>query len=69
MFNLTGTQLFPLHNAVASRNFTEVKRLVHEGHNINEQHYDRVTPLHMACLTGDVEITDYLIREGAWVSV
>lgn len=62
------TQMFPLHNAVASRNFREVKRLVEEGYNINEQHYDRVTPLHMACLTGDVEITDYLLQKGAWIN-
>ncbi|KAK8748964.1 hypothetical protein OTU49_015617 [Cherax quadricarinatus] len=60
--------MFPLHNAVASRNFTEVQNLVANGHDINEQHYDRVTPLHMACLTGDVEITDYLLQKGAWVN-
>ncbi|XP_068212796.1 ankyrin repeat and SOCS box protein 13-like isoform X1 [Palaemon carinicauda] len=62
------TQLFPLHNAVAMRNFSEVQRLVDSGYNINEQHYDRVTPLHMACLTGDVEITQYLLQKGAWIN-
>lgn len=59
--------MFPLHNAVASRNFVEVQSLVADGHDINEQHYDRVTPLHMACLTGDVQITDFLLQKGAWV--
>ncbi|XP_042224736.1 ankyrin repeat and SOCS box protein 13-like isoform X2 [Homarus americanus] len=61
-------QMFPLHNAVASRNFKEVQNLVAEGHDINEQHFDRVTPLHMACLTGDVEITDFLLQKGAWIN-
>lgn len=61
-------QMFPLHNAVASRNFVEVQSLVADGHDINEQHYDRVTPLHMACLTGDVQITDFLLQKGAWVN-
>ncbi|XP_064093463.1 ankyrin repeat and SOCS box protein 13-like isoform X1 [Macrobrachium nipponense] len=62
------TQLFPLHNAVAMRNFSEVQNLVENGYNINEQHYDRVTPLHMACLTGDIGITEYLLEKGAWIN-
>ena len=64
---IAGVQLFPLHNAVASKNFKHVQDLVDDGHDINEQHYDRVTPLHMACLTGDQHITRYLLEHGAWV--
>ncbi|XP_050727949.1 ankyrin repeat and SOCS box protein 13-like isoform X1 [Eriocheir sinensis] len=64
----TRVQLFPLHNAVASKNFKHVQDLVNDGHDINEQHYDRVTPLHMACLTGDRQITKYLLDRGAWVN-
>ncbi|KAK7075904.1 Ankyrin repeat and SOCS box [Halocaridina rubra] len=66
--NYTRNQMFPLHNAVASRNFPEVIRLLETGYDINEQHYDRVTPLHMACLTGDIEISQYLIQRGAWIN-
>lgn len=65
---LAGVQMFPLHNAVASRNFKEVQNLVADGRDVNEQHYDRVTPLHMACLTGDVQITSFLLGKGAFVS-
>lgn len=64
---LVGVQLFPLHNAVASKNFKHVRDLIDDGHDINEQHYDRVTPLHMACLTGDQHITRFLLERGAWV--
>ncbi|XP_045103595.1 ankyrin repeat and SOCS box protein 13-like isoform X1 [Portunus trituberculatus] len=64
----TRVQLFPLHNAVASKNFKHVRDLVDDGHDINEQHYDRVTPLHMACLTGDQHITRFLLEHGAWVN-
>ncbi|XP_047499553.1 ankyrin repeat and SOCS box protein 13-like isoform X1 [Penaeus chinensis] len=61
------TNMFPLHNAVASRNFNEVQRLLADGHDVNELHYDRVTPLHMACLSGDLKTTQYLLDRGAWV--
>lgn len=64
----TGVQMFPLHNAVASRNFTEVQNLIADGRDVNEQHYDRVTPLHMACLTGDVQIMSYLLGKGAFIN-
>lgn len=67
--DFAGVQLFPLHNAVASRDFKEVHRLIADGYDVNQQHYDRVTPLHMACLTGDVTITTYLMDHGALVSV
>lgn len=52
---------------MASKNFKHVRDLVDDGHDINEQHYDRVTPLHMACLTGDRHITRFLLEHGAWV--
>ena len=35
---------------------------------INEMHYDRTTPLHIACQSGDLRIAKFLISKGAWVS-
>lgn len=61
--------LFPVHDAVMSGDLNYVKQMLYLGGDVNDLHFGGITPLHMACLSGHYQIAQYLIENGALVSV
>ena len=54
-----------LHEAVASADIDEVKRLISEGHDVNSRDNKGQTPLHFAANRGQKEILEVLLANGA----
>lgn len=55
----------PLHEAAKKGDVTQVKTLIEEGANINEQDAKGRTPLHWATEKGHPEVVEALIEAGA----
>ncbi|CAL4128441.1 unnamed protein product [Meganyctiphanes norvegica] len=61
-------EFIPLHEAINNTDAREVERLLNSGVDVNSRKPDRTTPLHMACLTGIVDMVNLLIAKGAWIN-
>ena len=60
-----------LHDAVYSGNGTNlvmVSFLIENGANVNAENRDKNTPLHFACVHGNIQLVKYLIKKGASVN-
>lgn len=57
-----------LINAAHQGDIDLLRRLLAEGHTVNESNFDSVTALHEACLAGQVETVEFLLQQGANVS-
>jgi ankyrin repeat protein len=55
--------------AIKKGNLSQIESIVTENHDsLNERNEDDFTPLHLACLEGQLEIAGYLINQGADVN-
>ncbi len=55
----------PLHDAVIDGDFDEVKRLIAQGADVNEEDFAAGLPLHLAIAEADKTIAELLIARGA----
>lgn len=57
-----------LHVACIKGNFSQAKKLIDDGHPVNERDNLNWLPIHEACNYGHVEIVDLLIKHGAKIN-
>jgi len=57
-----------VYNATSDKNITELKRLLRNGGNPNEEWFGRMTPLMIASSQGPLAIVELLIKYGAHVN-
>ncbi|TDQ08333.1 ankyrin repeat domain-containing protein [Pedobacter metabolipauper] len=60
-----GFNVFPIHSAVAARNFNITKMLIDAGAEVNVKQQAGFTPLHGAAQYGDIEIIILLLEHNA----
>ena len=61
-------QRFPLHRAAQRGDLAECQRLIAEGHDVNALDEDGEMPLHFSAWYGQVEVTRFLVNNGADVN-
>ena len=64
-----GYNVFPIHSAVASKNYVITKMLLNAGAEVNVKQQAGFTPLHAAAQYGDIEILILLLEHGADVTI
>lgn len=64
-----GFNVFPIHSAVAARNYKITKMLLDAGAAVNVKQQMGFTPLHAAAQYGDIEILILLLEYGADVDI
>jgi ankyrin repeat protein len=57
--------VYRLHRAVNSENFENVKYLIDQGHDVNKQDQNSITPLQLAATKGNSNIAKFLLKNGA----
>jgi ankyrin repeat protein len=60
----------PMHYAaLRTTNIAAIEQVLITGCNVNKQDKYHVTPLHVACKTGNFEVVEILLRHGALIRV
>lgn len=64
-----GFNVFPIHSAVAAKNYNITKMLINAGASVNVAQQAGFTPLHAAAQQGDIELIILLLENGAEVDI
>lgn len=64
-----GFNVFPIHSAVAAKNYNITRMLISAGANVNVVQQAGFTPLHAAAQQGDIELIILLLENGAEVDI
>jgi cytochrome c len=59
----------PLHDAVKTNDIAQIRQLIEQGQDVNKVQFPVGSPLHYAAISGNAEIAELLLTEGAEVDL